>query len=102
FDVLQGDRPGHPSGRGRISGMTVTADRLRNALGLVERACEEWVEVGLFGRGVLTRFRQWLGGLPPDREDLALSIARMGAQITAGSGALVNGIALDEKSKPSV
>jgi hypothetical protein len=75
---------------------------MRNALGLVERKCEEWIQVGLFAPRVLTRFRQWMGGLPADRESLALAIARMAAQTQAGSGAQVNGVALDESAQPSV
>ena len=82
--------------------MPVTADHLRAALALVERACDEWVAVGFFAPGVLTRFRQWISGLPPDRDGLALAIAQMAAQGHAGSGALVNGVAADEMAQPSV
>jgi hypothetical protein len=82
--------------------MNVTSDRLLSALGLVATGCEEWVQSGIFARGVLVRFRQWLRGLPPERENLALSIARIAAHTGTNSGAVVNGIALDEKSKPSV
>jgi hypothetical protein len=80
----------------------VTADRMRSALGLVEATCEEWVDLGLFPHGVLVRFRQWKSGLPERREDLAVDIARMAAQTQKGSGALINGVALDEQSRPSV
>ena len=80
----------------------VTADRLRNALALVESACEEWVDLGLFSHGVLVRFRQWRSGLPSSLEGLAGEIARMAAQTQKGTGAVVNGVALDEKSQPSV
>jgi|HubBroStandDraft_2_1064218.scaffolds.fasta_scaffold1126976_1 hypothetical protein len=40
--------------------------------------------------------------LAPIRERLALAIARMAAQTLAGSGAQVNGVALDESAQPSV
>jgi hypothetical protein len=75
---------------------------MRNALGLVERKCEEWIQAGRFAPGVLTRFRQWMSGLPADRESLALAIARMAAHTQAGSGTQVNGVALDESAQPSV
>jgi hypothetical protein len=80
----------------------VTADRLLNALALIETTCEEWVELGFFGHGVLVRFRQWKSGLSECRENLAIDIARMAAQTQKGSGALINGVALDEQAKPSI
>ena len=80
----------------------VTEDRLRKALGVVEATCEQWVERGLFPHGVLVRFRQWKSGLPERKKELATGIARMAAQTHKGSGALINGIALDERSMPSV
>ena len=80
----------------------LTAERLIKALGIVRIAAKEFVEDGLFGPGILARYEQWIKGLPKDRENLAYEIAVMAGKKASGTGADVNGVALDEMSKPSL
>jgi hypothetical protein len=80
----------------------VTTERLCRALGVIRLACEEFVDKKYFQRGVLTRFNQWIMTLPCDRKNLALSIANMASKTDIRSGAAINGIALNEKGKPSL
>jgi hypothetical protein len=82
--------------------MTVTGDRLRAALLTVRQATEQWVHLGVFQRGVLTRLEQWISGLPADRDALAKAIAEMAAKLGTNTGADVNGVALDERAMPSL
>lgn len=80
----------------------VTTEQLYRALAVVRIATVEFVELGFFESGVLVRLDQWIRGLPKDRNDLAINIALMAAQRYSGTGADINGIALDEKGKPSL
>ena len=82
--------------------MIVTGDCLRVALVTVERATEQWVQVGMFKRGVLTRLEQWISGLPDGRDPLAKAIAEMAAKVGTNTGADINGVALDERAMPSL
>ena len=80
----------------------VTVEQLHQALEVVRRATVEFVDHEFFVRGVLTRFDQWRGGLPNERESLAHAITHLAAQWGTGTGADVNGVALDEKGEPSL
>jgi len=80
----------------------VTTARLCRALGVIRLACEEFVDKKYFQPGVLTRFNQWIIGLPNDRNNLAIEIGYKAAQYGSGTGADINGIALDAKGKPSL
>jgi len=80
----------------------VTAEQLHYALAVIRFACEEFVDKKYFQPGVLTRFNQWIRTLPWDRRNLALSIADMASKTDIRTGAAINGIALNEKGKPSL
>lgn len=60
------------------------------------------MQKGFFVKGVLTRFEFWIKGLPEDKRELAFKIALMAGQQYAGTGADVNGVALDQLCKPSL
>jgi hypothetical protein len=80
----------------------VTVQQLQDTLNLVRGACKEFVQLKYFQHSVLTRFEQWINGLPRDRDALATEIARMAEKQQSGTGADVNGVALDEEEKPSL
>ncbi len=80
----------------------VTIERLLKALSLVMGACEEFVQLGYFQPGVQTRFDQWIRGLPKDRKLMTIEIGRMAEKQHSGTGADINGVALDERGKPSL
>ncbi len=80
----------------------ITAEQLRNAVGLVRQATAEFVEMGFFQRGVLARLDMWIHGLPTDRSELAKAITQLAGQWGGGTGADVNGVALNEAEKPSL
>lgn len=80
----------------------VTAEQLHRALYVVRVATVEFVDLRFFQPGVLARLDKWIRGLPNDRVDIARSIALMAGQKYSGTGADINGIALDEKGKPSL
>jgi predicted MFS family arabinose efflux permease len=82
--------------------MTVTADCLRAALVAVQHATEQWVRTGIFQHGVLIRLKLWTSELPDDREQLAAAIAEMAAKVGTNTGAVINGVALDERAMPSL
>jgi hypothetical protein len=77
-------------------------DRLMDALRLVQEASKEFVQLGFFEKGVLARLNLWVSGLPTDRRAKANEIARMAAKTDTGTGADINGVALDEVAKPSL
>lgn len=80
----------------------MTIEQLRGALYVVRVATVEFVDLHFFQRGVLVRLYQWIRGLPNNQVDMARSIALMAGQKYSGTGADINGIALDEKGKPSL
>ena len=80
----------------------VTEERLRHALAIVQQATEEFVARGYFLPGVLARLVQWMSSLPHDCKELAKQIALLAGRQDAGTGADVNGIALDREGKPSL
>jgi len=80
----------------------VTVEQLHRALYFVRVATVEFVDFQFFQSGVLVRLDQWIRGLPNDRVDMARSIALMAGQRYSGTGADINGVALDEKGKPSL
>ena len=80
----------------------VTSARLTQALMVLRRATKEFVGEGYFQRGVLTRLDQWIGGLPTERAALAQEISALASKREAGTGADINGVALDERGKPSL
>ncbi len=80
----------------------VTVEQLHRALYVVRVATVEFVDLRFFQPGVLARLDKWIRGLPNERVDLAISIALMAGQRYSGTGADINGIALDERGKPSL
>jgi hypothetical protein len=80
----------------------VTVEQLHRALYVVRVATVEFVELRFFQPGVLARLDKWIRGLPNERVDLAMNIALMAGQRYSGTGADINGVALDEKGKPSL
>src|SRR5881397_3567199 len=82
--------------------MSDTSVRLTQALMLVRRATEEFVKEGYFQRGVLTRLDRWVGGFPSERGALAQEISALASKREADTGADINGVALDERAKPSL
>lgn len=80
----------------------VTVEQLQSALFLVRVATVEFVDLRFFQPGVLARLDKWIRGLPNERLDLAVSIALMAGQRYSGTGADINGVALDERGKPSL
>ena len=82
--------------------MQVSARQLRDAVRLVRHATQEYVERGFFAAGVLTRLDQWIANLPDGLQELADALARKAAQKNTGSGADINGVALDQGERPSL
>ncbi len=80
----------------------VTAEQMHQALRIVREASAKFVETGFFKPGVLARFTQWLERLPVEREELAKAIVHVAAQWDSGTGADINGVALDEKREASL
>ena len=80
----------------------VTAEQLLHALANVRRASKDFLDLGYFQPGVLARLEQWINGLPSDRKELATQIALMAGTQHGGTGADVNGVALDQAGKPSL
>ena len=80
----------------------VTVEQLHRALYVVRVATVEFVDLHFFQPGVLVRLDKWIRGLPNERVDLATNIALMAGQRYSGAGADINGVALDEKGKPSL
>jgi hypothetical protein len=80
----------------------VTVEQLHRALYVVRVATVEFVDLDFFQPGVLVRLDKWIRGLPNERVDLATNIALMAGQRFSGTGADINGVALDEKGKPSL
>ena len=80
----------------------VTSNELRQALAVVRKATEQFVREGYFERGVLTRLDKWMSGLPEEKSALSHAIAGMAARQNTGTGADINGVALDERSSPSL
>ena len=80
----------------------VTEEQLHRALYVVRVATVEFVDLYFFQPGVLVRLDQWIRGLPNNRVDMARSIALMAGQKYSGTGADINGVALDERGKPSL
>src|SRR5438034_10910732 len=79
----------------------VTSVRLTQALMVLRRATKEFVREGYFQRGVFTRLHRWIGGLRSERGALAQEISALASKREAGTGADINGVALDERGKPS-
>ena len=69
---------------------------------VVRRATEEFVREGHSQRGVLTSLDRLIGGLPSQRGALAQEISALASKREAGTGADINGVALDERAKPSL
>jgi hypothetical protein len=82
--------------------MAVSKEQLQDALMLVQRATQGFVDRGFFQSGVLVRLTQWIHFLPSDRKSLAVAIGQKAAEEKTGTGADVNGVALDEEQQPSL
>jgi len=80
----------------------VTVEQLHRALYVVRVATVEFVDLRFFQPGVLARLDRWISGLPSERVALAISISLMAGQKYSGTGADINGVALDEKGKASL
>jgi hypothetical protein len=82
--------------------MAVSKEQLQEALMLIQRATQGFVDRGFFQSGVLVRLTQWIHFLPTDRKSLAVAIGQKAAEEKTGTGADVNGVALDEEQQPSL
>jgi len=81
----------------------MTGKKLFEAIKIVERASEEFVKKGFFKQGVLNRLRLCIKSLPMDDvKRLANEIAKKAAATDTGTGADINGVALDEVGQPSL
>lgn len=80
----------------------VTLMQLQLAIEVVRIATLRFVDLGFFKSGVLTRLDQWIHNLPNTRQELARQIALKAAQTNTGTGADINGVALDERGNPSL
>lgn len=73
---------------------------MRAALVAVQHATEQWVSIGIFQHGVLTRLKLWISGLPDDREQLAAAIAEMAEKVGRILVLSLTVSALDERGMP--
>ncbi len=94
--------PDNTGARGQRRRPSSTADNMRKAIEVVVRASERFHRRGLFKQGVLNRLNGWIGCLPCDDRGFVNALVQKAAAKDTGTGADINGVALDQEGEPSL